>query len=500
MDSKRAKTIIIFVILSAIILVGIFLRFYNIQNYMHFAGDEGRDAFVVRDMLEKGKLPLLGPSSSAGHFSLGPFYYYLLSIPYLLTYNNPISGAVLIAILSILTIYIIYEFGQDVFDHPTGIFASALFAFSFLAVMHGRWAWNLNPLPFFLIVIFYSIFRIFKESREGNKWNFSAGGKWLIFVFLFTGFAIQLHMTAFILIPAIIILLFIIKPRIRNVVAWILSILAFFASISPMLYFEARHGFENTRNMASLFYGNGSLFTLSNLIKDFSNFTLFGNNFLANNFSFWIALALVIPAIVLMIVKLPGYMRSRDPKWFGVLILLVWGFTIFAGFYFYHGEVFTHYFIVLFPLLPLIVGYLFGWLWKTRYLAFVPVVIIIFLGWVNIKSALSYFDKIGSGKLIGSYGVSIKDERDAVDYIISEASGEPFAVKVVMNDRYGEAIDYLIGLRNYKPIEGSNQLYVIFRTGEDTYRVYEDSEYKDVSQKEMHSLIVKKYLRVVGNP
>ena len=73
-----------FALLLLILIIASFLRFYNIVDFLHFANDEARDAFIVKNMFLHKSLPLLGPEASIGHFHLGPIFYYLLAPFYLI--------------------------------------------------------------------------------------------------------------------------------------------------------------------------------------------------------------------------------------------------------------------------------------------------------------------------------------------------------------------------------------------------------------------------------
>ena len=67
-----------------LLLIGLYLRFWNIENSFQFGWDQARDAWKVRDILT-GTLVLNGPRTGIGHFHLGPIWYYYLAPFYFLT-------------------------------------------------------------------------------------------------------------------------------------------------------------------------------------------------------------------------------------------------------------------------------------------------------------------------------------------------------------------------------------------------------------------------------
>ena len=85
-----------------------FLRLYKIADYAEFLGDQGRDLIIVRDFLKNGNLFFIGPQTSVGNMYLGPFYYYLIAPALLLANFHPLGPAIFIALISVLTVYLIY--------------------------------------------------------------------------------------------------------------------------------------------------------------------------------------------------------------------------------------------------------------------------------------------------------------------------------------------------------------------------------------------------------
>ena len=70
---KNKKTVII---LSVIVLAGIFFRTYEFHDWLRFSRDQVRDVSLIGNALEgKEHLPLLGPNAGTTKFRLGPIYY-----------------------------------------------------------------------------------------------------------------------------------------------------------------------------------------------------------------------------------------------------------------------------------------------------------------------------------------------------------------------------------------------------------------------------------------
>lgn len=135
-------------LLLLILVLAAFMRLYLISDYMTFLGDEGRDVIVARDILH-GHLTLLGPRASAGDFFTGPIYYYMMA-PFLFLFNyDPVGPAVMVALVSVATVWLIYLAGKEFFDRKTGLIAAALYAVSPLVITYSHSSWNPNVVPFF---------------------------------------------------------------------------------------------------------------------------------------------------------------------------------------------------------------------------------------------------------------------------------------------------------------------------------------------------------------
>ena len=108
----------------AIIVLGIFLRFYQLETRTNFTADGGRDYAVVRQMIQTRKPTLLGPKASVGEFFFGPFYYYLLAPVLVIGNFDPLSGAVLTAFLDSISLILFYFLAKKLLPKANLIAAS----------------------------------------------------------------------------------------------------------------------------------------------------------------------------------------------------------------------------------------------------------------------------------------------------------------------------------------------------------------------------------------
>src|SRR3989338_10369587 len=90
-----SKRLIIFILTGGVI----YRLFLTANGNFLFNMDNGRDMVDVREMVELKKLRLTGPTSAIEGLFNGPAWYYLLSIPYILTEGNPYGAIVMEIIL-----------------------------------------------------------------------------------------------------------------------------------------------------------------------------------------------------------------------------------------------------------------------------------------------------------------------------------------------------------------------------------------------------------------
>lgn len=252
------------------------LRFYNLGGYAIFLGDQGRDAIILKRILTLEHFPSIGAPSSVGQIYLGPFYYYFIA-PFLALFRfDPVGPVFGVALLSVLGAICFYYVLQKETISATAQISIVLLTFSSSLIDLSRFSWNPNLLPYFS---FFSLYFFYKMLQlKSKKYAFVFGS-------LFA-FSIQLHYLAgLILIP--IVLWFVIfenrsiqKRFFKNVETrklqkdifgydmksfhlLIISIVSFVFFSLPLLFFDLRHGFLNSKNFIALFQSGGVVATSS---------------------------------------------------------------------------------------------------------------------------------------------------------------------------------------------------------------------------------------------
>jgi len=357
-----------FLAVSAIIILGAFLRLYKIKSYILFLGDEGRDALVVYEILH-GDLTLLGPTSSVGGFFLGPIYYYLMA-PFLFLSNyDPVGPAIMVVLFGLATIFLVYKLGKEFFGTAAGLIASLLYAISPVVIIYSRSSWNPNVFPFFTLTSIYALYLGIKNKKW---WLFALSG-------FLMGINLQIHYLAtFVGAILFIYVTFVeFKPRIswakELIRRYLLMFAGFLIGFSPFMAFEARHEFSNSQNIIRFIFDSpdtgfaGNIFMNVKIVSD----RLFGGllisypqhiyekNFDPNLLKFWYMAVVLIAFIVIGFFLYYFIINFKDKKIFRkTFLIFIWLFVGIGLFLLYKKSVYDYYLGFLYPLPFLLIGLL----------------------------------------------------------------------------------------------------------------------------------------------
>ncbi len=338
---KKQK--LIFIIAGVLILIAAFLRLYQIEGFMTFLGDQGRDALIVKRILRFEHFPAIGAPSSVGQIYLGPFYYYLIT-PFLLFTNfNPVGLGIGVAILSVAGIAHAWYVIQKKYGVATSIPFLFFMVFSFVLIELSRFSWNPNLLPFFTFLMIYFFYKWIKEHTINYAILFGA----------FTSFCIQLHyLSVLSFLPVIVVYIYFIshiKKKAEMLKQTAVSFGSFLFFSSPLILFDLRHNFLNTKNFIALFTEGKVSSDASYWSKFLETNRAFFNHALQMEMSPMMAGLLFFVLVTLgflIIKKTKSVLISLNILSFIVFIL---GFSVLASarHYHYFGPVYVSFYLLL---------------------------------------------------------------------------------------------------------------------------------------------------------
>lgn len=447
--------------LVLIIGCALFFRLWQIDQYMTFLGDEGRDALVVKRMIYQiqyqltgfapgdHKWTLLGPTTSVGNMYLGPLYYYMMIIPLWLANFSPVGPAVAVALLGTATVFLIWLFGREMFSPVAGIIAALLYAFSPVTIYYAKSSWNPNPMPFFALVAVFAMYRVLANRQFG----------WLIVAGISVAFALQMHYLGTILV-AILGFFWIIScyqtmrhaplARRRFLTFSLIALLLFAFLMSPLVWFDLRHGGINYQSFVAFFSQRETTVNINPVnalgrIPDlysrlFVTRYLTGFDQLAGN-----VLAMLLFGFVIYKTA-KSYIKRKIN--FGFLVIGSWLLFAILGMSLYKMGVFDHYFGFASPALFLLTGAAFAHLFKKsvasqgqalRVLAMAMVIYLLFLSAVKNPN-------------LNPPNRQLARTEQVVKSIIEEVQDSRFNFALISRNNYDAAYQYYLELGGHQPI------------------------------------------------
>lgn len=257
-----------FGLIVLVMVVAAFVRFYRIDEYMTFLGDEGRDAIAMSKILA-GHPVLLGPGTSIGNMYLGPLYYYL-GAPFLLVYNySPAGPSSMVALLAVATTLFVWFVSREWFGKFPALVATLLYALSPVVITYSKSSWNPNIMPFFTLLAIWSVWKVYQGATT----------RWLLVAGVACAFILQSHYLGLLVFPTLGVwyIAALIKTSlihnsddrsslgtIKHVFVakylkhTLLAVGVFVVLMSPVVIFDARHGWRNLEALKAFFSDRGS--------------------------------------------------------------------------------------------------------------------------------------------------------------------------------------------------------------------------------------------------
>ncbi len=419
--------------LLCIILLGAVLRLYRIRDYLGFLGDEGRDALVVKRMLVDHKFTLLGPITSVGLMHLGPMYYYFM-MPFLaLTLLDPVGPAIMVALFSLATIFLIWKICTDYFDPKSGLIASLLYACSPLVIIFSHSSWNPNILPFWSLLIIYSLLKL-NVTKENVGWLFVTG--------LAFGIAIQLHYVALVFLPIILGVILLNRKKI-GIKPLNLLLIGFMISFSPFIFFELRNKFVNTLSIIKFVSrtGNAKTFEFFNIIERFWDLSvrLFWRLVVIENAE----IAIIFMFLVFGLCSYIYWKSNKTAEKRIILHIFIIWFVLGIGLLsLYTGNIFDYYLMFIFPLPFLLTGISLSYLSKKWFGKLVTVFIL---------SCLIYFE-LKNTPISKPPNRLATQTQEIAKFVLVQANNLPYNFALMANMNSDHAYRYFLEIEGHPPV------------------------------------------------
>jgi len=434
-----------FVFLLILFLIGFFLRSFRLKELLIFAYDQGRDAVVVKQMIEgKNFIRLIGPTTGVQGFFLGPFFYYLILPFYWLGNGNPLYPAVFLAFLGALVIPAGYFLGKKVLGKKHAFIPAVLLAFNLGTIEYSRWLANSPPLILFSIVF---IFCLIKSFKAGKRWAFLAG--------ISLAFCLQSQFANTIFyLPLFFIYPLFLKRNKESFLKFVSLIAGFLLIMAPLFIFDFRHDHLLFNALKNSLSDKSSQTTLQAV---FHNRLPFYNNFFKDKFlpRTFLLNKLVILLIFAAILKIVYKTLSRKIENKGIILILIWFLLPFVGLFFYtgnYGDIWDYYLMGQIVPSLFLISYLIKDLQVLKALKInKQLFLAVFL---TIFSSLNYHQWTQIVDL-KNYSYSISHQLEAINFTLDRAKNENFSLFIFVPNTNTESYDYLyswqIKLRDLVP-------------------------------------------------
>lgn len=450
-----------FTLLVLILLAGALFRLYKIDQYMTFLGDEGRDAIIVRRLLVDFDLILVGPGTSIGNMYLGPLYYYMMA-PFLLLFNfNPVGPAVMVALLGVATTFFVWYVVRNWFSNGQGpslsagaLMAAGLYAIAPVVIVYSRSSWNPNIMPFFALLMIYSIWKFWHEKKY----------KWIIVALVSLAFALQSHYLGLLLAPVFglfwLLTTFEVvrspksKVRSQKTMKKLFLRYTLFSGglftflMSPLVIFDSRHGWRNFEAMKVFFTERqttvsakpwSALPKLWPLIDQYGERILAGKN---SEVGTVFAIFIVSSLLWLLVARLQ---KIGTKKLKAYLLIAIWLFMAFVGLGVYKQHIYDHYFGFIYPAGFILIGALISELnsFFNKYGKVLIGALLLVVVLVNLKENPLRYNP--NRQMQRAMAVAEKIE--------SETGGSPLNLAVVAERNYEDGYQYFLEKNNVEVLE-----------------------------------------------
>jgi hypothetical protein len=235
------KKSVLFIFLL-ITFFSVLAHFWNYNDLVGFTLDSPIHLTGAREMVDSGKISLIGPSITSKEvmgrvFFLGPFYYYVLALLGIISNWNVIFISGFFTSLWISTFIILFLWLNKKFGNKIAILIYTLLSFYPFFIQISRAIWNLQFIP-----LFGTLFLICLVERKKLIHYLLAG--------IFWGLGLNVHyMTALWIFIAGFFLISEIYYKRFNIKYWLALVLGVVLAELPLIVFEFRHNFYNLNTL-----------------------------------------------------------------------------------------------------------------------------------------------------------------------------------------------------------------------------------------------------------
>lgn len=456
-ESNIKKNYLFYSLFAVIILLGFWLRVEGvITDSFAYTYDVGRDLLQVSRIVNDHDIVFIGQTTGLAGLFYGPWWYYILTIPFIVSSGNPQGIAMFMVFIGLSTIITAYFLGKKLQGKFLGLILVILLSFSpyFVSLSNQIWNPNISQLiVMLLLVLLYVIY---------SKGTFSF--KTALFLGLLLGLLLDSELVFGLLVSfgVFLSLIIILKRKILHRNTFFIF-LGFLIMLFPRIAFEVKNNFimtrtlllsdENSKHSSVTFFDTHSFqSTITTMFSMFSDTFTRGDKILA---------AIFILSIIGILLWFRNNISQIEKK------LITTAFVIFLMFIcvlsFYNEAIYGHFFIALPIFYVLLVAIALHILAReNKYLTFLVLGIFVLVN-VNLTVMISSF-----GKPIWEGNAAVyRNQIAALDYIYKDANKRKFNYIVYTPPVHDYTYQYLFQWYGFKEYgyrpekEAQRLLYII---------------------------------------
>lgn len=415
------------------------------HNYL-FGFDQGLFFEEVRKMVVNRKPTLIGAEVGGGGFFQGPGWYYLLTIPFLLSGGDPYAAMVMMFVIGLSVVLIAFVLGNKMFGLTTGVFIAVLIAISPAIISQSRFIWPPFPISLLSVLCIFFIYKVLNKSQKFlpiltftvglmSHFEIATAGSLLIQLLIFS--------------PVLLI------KKLVSARIILLSIATFIFTQLTLIIFDLRHQFIISKGVFRLLSGGNSDHQVTLKYVEamfFNHLDVFRFNFFS---TFQVSSMLWIPILLILILGSIVYIKDRKhdfPKRALVFYLITSPIFLFVVFMLFLKPMWEWWILELQIYYCFLLGILFGYFWKNIVLRLLTVGLLLVFLISFINQTITFFKT----DLYDFGGVfKIKGKIEAIDYVYKDAKNDKFGLLIYNPPVYTYDYDYLIwwyGNRKYNYI------------------------------------------------
>lgn len=294
-----------------------FIRWHAYPDYLFFGFEQGRDAIVAKDIYTLKHFPFTGPKTDLDGVFHGPWYYYMIAIPYFLSSGNPVVASLFLVLAGSTVPVILYLLVMDITrSRAWGVIAAMIGALSYELILFSRWLSNVSlAMPSALLAFFF-------------LWKYREKKKPLFFLYAvaFAALAIQFEIILIGMIGFAAIAMFARFIRFPKQRIFLAGAGIFLAIFLPLILFTVKNRSITIRSVSGYFSGAGEKTRVFNAGQSISiyirqNTVLFKRTLMytQNNLLFYSFLAIFLIGLFL-------YMGQGKKERQTIVFLAIWFF------------------------------------------------------------------------------------------------------------------------------------------------------------------------------